>query len=126
MVRFIADSDCGSMSEVSSSADFEERVNLTGLDPVAEIDRCILETQRQMQRLEEIVRRLAAPHIRDNLASMPAVALFLEGNLRLKHELDEFELDSLALVTIARSHAPQRTGRLQHRASRGCTVAERA
>ena len=101
-------------------------VNLGELDPSAEIARCLLEAQRQMHRIEEIVCRLAAPPVRDNLASIPAVALLGEGSLRLKRELDEFELDSLALLTIARSSGQPQADRERHRPQRSATRSQTA
>ncbi len=119
-MSFIANTAHGRRGEPTWSAETAEAacVNLSELDPGAEITRCLLETQRQIDRLEEIVRRLAEPPVRDNLASMPAVSLLREGSLRLKRELDEFELDSLALVTIARSSGQPHADRQRHRPQR--------
>ncbi len=70
--------------------------------PAVEIQRCILDAQREASRLEAIVHQLAAAIHRDGIASFGAVALFQESNRQLKRELDEFTLDSLALVSIGR------------------------
>ena len=71
--------------------------------PDKEIQRCMLDAQRETSRLEAIVHQLADAIHRDGLASHGAVALFQESNRQLKRELDEFSLDAIALVSIGRT-----------------------
>ena len=71
--------------------------------PETEIQHCLLEAQRESRRLEAIVHQLAAAIHRDGLPSYGAVALFRESNRQLKRDLDEFTLDTIALLSILRS-----------------------
>ncbi len=71
--------------------------------PEAAIERCMLDAQRQVHRLEAILHGLTSAMNYGNVASFGAVALFEESNRRLKRELDEFSLDALAVASIVRS-----------------------
>ena len=67
------------------------------------LEYCLLETQRQVQRLEEIVHRLASIAGRSVEAPTGVMTLIQESNRRLRSEVDEFSLDSHAAVTLVRS-----------------------
>ncbi len=75
----------------------------TILQPELAIQRCMLDAQRQVHRLEAILHGLTSVIHCGSATSFGAVALFQESNRRLKRELDEFSLDAAALVTIVRS-----------------------
>ncbi len=66
------------------------------------LEQCLLETQRQVYRLEEIVHRLASVASRTTLAPVGVMSLIQEGNRRLQREVDEFTLDSYAVATMVR------------------------
>jgi hypothetical protein len=66
------------------------------------LEQCLLETQRQVYRLEEIVHRLGSVAARTSTAPLGVMSLIQEGNRRLKHEVDEFTLDSHAVATMVR------------------------
>ena len=73
------------------------------LVPELAIQRCMLDAQRQVHRLEAILHGLASVIHGGSATSFGAVALFQESNRRLKRELDEFSLDAAALAMIVRS-----------------------
>jgi ferritin-like metal-binding protein YciE len=66
------------------------------------LEQCLLETQRQVYRLEEIVHRLGTVAARTTIAPVGVMSLIQEGNRRLKHEVDEFTLDSHAVASMVR------------------------
>ncbi len=66
------------------------------------LEYCLLETQRQVQRLEEIVHRLTSVAGRSVDAPTGVMTLIQESNRRLRSEVDEFFLDSHAVVTLVR------------------------
>ncbi len=78
------------------------------------LEYCLLETQRQVQRLEAIVHRLTS--ITDRSVEPPngVLTLIQESNRRLRTEVDEFALDShvaLTLVTPRSAPIPARPER---------------
>lgn len=66
------------------------------------LEYCLLETQRQVQRLEEIVHRLTSVAARDVEPPTGVMTLIHESNRRLRSEVDEFQLDSHAVLTLVR------------------------
>lgn len=69
------------------------------------LERCLLETQRQVCRLEAMVHRLAAVATHAVDAPPGAVTLMQEGNRRLQREVDEFTLDTHAVLSMVRPAA---------------------
>lgn len=68
--------------------------------PAQDMQRCLLDAQRQVHRLEAILHHLVSVISCDSVVPFGAVALFEESNRRLERELYEFHLDSLALAAI--------------------------
>ena len=71
------------------------------------LELCLLETQRQVIRLEEIVHRLTSVAGRAGGAEPPAsvVSLLAERNRRLRSEVDEFSRDSHTVLSSVRPGA---------------------
>ncbi len=70
------------------------------------LEQCLLETQRQVHRLEEIVHRLTFATSASGAPTIGALSLIQEGNRRLRQEVDEFALDSQAVVSMNRLPSP--------------------
>ncbi len=79
------------------------------------LQQCLLETQRQVSRLEAIVRRLSSIASWAPETPVGALALIEESNRRLQREVTEFSLDSQAVIKIVRKPAPPpSSGVLRH------------
>ena len=68
------------------------------------LEQCLLETQRQVCRLEAVVHRLSSVTTLETLTPQSALTLIQEGNRRLKGEVDEFTLDLHTVMTMV--HTP--------------------
>jgi hypothetical protein len=66
------------------------------------LEQCLLDAQRQVHRLEEIVHRLKFGTRSGAPPSAGALSLIQESNRRLTKEVDEFVLDSHAVLSLAR------------------------
>ncbi len=64
------------------------------------LELCLLETQRQVMRLEEIVHRLTSVAGTGGAPPTGVVSLLQEGNRRLQNEVDEFAHDAHAVLII--------------------------
>ena len=95
----ISDGGAASESQIMRSAD-------------QSLEYCLLETQRQVQRLEEIVHRLTALSGRIMEPPKGVMTLIQESNRRLRNEVDEFSLDSHAVVNLVRERRSPGTGSL--------------
>ena len=67
-----------------------------------ELETCLLETQRQIQRLEEIMHRLRALQPRNVSTTSGMISLLREGTRRLAQEVDEFNLDSHVIASMTK------------------------
>lgn len=68
--------------------------------PEQTLELCLLETQRQVVRLEEIVHRLTSVAGRGGAPPTGVMSLLQEGNRRLQREVDEFAHDAHAVLHI--------------------------
>ena len=73
--------------------------------------QCLLETQRQVHRLEQIVLRLSTAATRTTTPSVGALSQIQESNRRLEEEVDEFSLDSHAFCRLFASEASRSSAR---------------
>jgi hypothetical protein len=64
------------------------------------LELCLLETQRQVMRLEEIVHRLTSVAGTGGAPPTGVMSLLREGNRRLQREVDEFAYDAHAVLNI--------------------------
>ena len=64
------------------------------------LELCLLETQRQVMRLEEIVHRLTSVAGTGGAPPTGVMSLLREGNRRLQREVDEFAHDAHAVLSI--------------------------
>lgn len=78
------------------------------------LKQCLLETQRQVHRLEQIVQRLSTTATRTTTPSVGALSLIQESNRRLEEEVDEFSLDSYAVLQIVGEPGVPRFGAAAH------------
>ena len=62
--------------------------------------QCLLETQRQVHRLEQIVLRLSTAATQTTTPPAGALSQIQESNRRLAEEVDEFSLHSHAVLRI--------------------------
>lgn len=86
---------------VIDGGDTSKAVRLDTLDRT--LEQCLLETQRQVHRLEEIVHRLSTAAARTTSPPIGVLSLIQESNRRLQQEVDEFSLDSHAVLKIVRT-----------------------
>jgi hypothetical protein len=101
IVRGYADRGLTPRLSVIDGGDASKGVRLDTLDRT--LERCLLETQRQVHRLEEIVHRLSTAAARTTSPPAGVLSLIQESNRRLQQEVDEFSLDSHAVLKIVRT-----------------------
>ncbi len=93
---------------ISTGASANEAPVLRSADQ--SLEYCLLETQRQVQRLEAIVHRLTSIAIHSIDPPTGVLTLLHESNRRLRTEVDEFSLDShIALTLVTQRRAPSVT-----------------
>jgi hypothetical protein len=74
------------------------------------LEQCLLETQRQVHRLEEIVHRLSTVNHPATTPPAGALSLIQESTRRLQQEVDEFSLDSHAVLQIVGAPCSEAVG----------------
>ncbi len=99
-LRGFAEKSATPVLTVSTSAPALESQVLRSADQ--SLEYCLLETQRQVQRLEAIVHRLTSITDRNVEPPTGVLTLIQEGNRRLRTEVDEFAMDSHIALTLAK------------------------
>ena len=69
------------------------------------LELCLLDTQRQVHRLEEIVHRLTSVAATGGEPPTGVMSMIQEGNRRLQRRIDEFSVQSHAILRVVRPPA---------------------